>query len=177
MSLSVFQREVTIARQEEYGIGFTVEPVRTLFHPIRQGGWEVSKVLPKSPAAAAMLLPGDYIVSMNGKDVRSAALGDVKQLLSQEQVVLVLECSAVLHLQTSMTTLKKIRQDKIYERKYSIDPSCTRIQWMSTSKPAKEATIYLSDIKDVMWVCVIIIVLTAADLGVKQFRFSGRLKR
>lgn len=67
----------------------TYDGIGIVFHFPEDGeGARIESVVPDSPAAAAGILPGDEIVSVDGVDVRGAAATRMRELLSGDRLTL-----------------------------------------------------------------------------------------
>eukprot|EP00730_Choanoeca_flexa_P005512 TRINITY_DN11963_c0_g1_i1.p1 TRINITY_DN11963_c0_g1~~TRINITY_DN11963_c0_g1_i1.p1 ORF type:complete len:1115 (+),score=324.74 TRINITY_DN11963_c0_g1_i1:98-3442(+) len=98
-----------------------------------------------SSAANAMLVDGDYLTAIDGKDVTGANAADIKAMLTAGSHQLQVECYAIFYLMTARVVIK-LKNDKLYRREYYLNPMATRLHWISQYKSSREANIVTADL-------------------------------
>ena len=115
----------------------------------------MDNILAGSPAEAAGLLPGDYLLKVGAVDVAGATLDRVGQAIREagSHVELTVECSALHHMLQG-TELVKARQQPV-RRVFRLTPDLARIHWPSKHRSADNAVYRIGDIKEIMWVACV----------------------
>ncbi|EDQ84931.1 uncharacterized protein MONBRDRAFT_34469 [Monosiga brevicollis MX1] len=148
-----FERTVTLQRQDPsrpWGFVPSRQVLDRSLAARHAFGAFVVGVQEGTPAQHASLLDGDYIVAINGKDVTELPLPDViKLMIDSLKITLVVECCAVRVLQMGTGSLYKVREGRLFQREFWIDPTGTRIQWLSRTKGSREASIRASVLREV----------------------------
>eukprot|EP00055_Hartaetosiga_balthica_P012472 m.60663 g.60663 ORF g.60663 m.60663 type:complete len:1118 (+) comp7957_c0_seq1:138-3491(+) len=145
-----FNRSVVLDLSGNESPGFRVMAAGTPPFHRRCDGCFVGIVTHGSEASRKMLIPGDYILLINGKDASNFTVEQVQECISRGgSVKLVVECCAVAKLQTEPISLFKVREKTTLPRKYWVNDAATRLFWNSRVKRKENASIKVSALKEV----------------------------
>eukprot|EP00049_Salpingoeca_infusionum_P011529 m.200566 g.200566 ORF g.200566 m.200566 type:complete len:1108 (+) comp14961_c0_seq1:248-3571(+) len=130
-----FSREVTLDLPDTGKNGFELTAAGAPPFHRHASGCFVRAVVDGGVADEAMLLTGDYLISVNGTDVTGSDVAEVRPMFQPGQTVTcVVECCAVFSLQTTSTELVKVRDNRAIKRVFYMNELGTRILWNSKSR-------------------------------------------